>query len=201
MGQAEFAKQQAQRPWRLRFSGVAGDITRKHEFTIFRIPSRHNAWRRWWLSATFWSAPSTGTVPYWLAMTIVLVLKPEFTTTFTRGVFADFRERLLGFSFLATAPISLCSGNDHSTDYFDICLHPPAAMGWPGELLRNLRSGRQRAYRFFLIALHGSIAEGIDLGAEESTPRREERWRFLAYWIWPTWGTDSSIRADCGNAG
>lgn len=85
IGQQLFEKHEAEQPWWLRFSGKLATLRAnlnlqssayRHALrltvlvAIGEILGRSISWRR----------------AYWLPMTIVLVLKPEFTTTFTRGL-------------------------------------------------------------------------------------------------------------------
>src|SRR5437899_6241863 len=82
-GQAAFAKQEAKQPWSLRFSGslvtLRADLNlqssaMRHAIRLATMVALGNGLER----AFYWHRS------YWLPMTIVLVLKPEFTTTFSR---------------------------------------------------------------------------------------------------------------------
>lgn len=89
-GLAEFERREAAHPWKLRFAGTLSTLTAnlRLETATFRhavrlavcvsmgeILARDLHWRR----------------PYWVPMTVALVLKPDFTTTVSRGL-----QRLLG---------------------------------------------------------------------------------------------------------
>jgi uncharacterized membrane protein YccC len=84
-GTAEFERQEASQPWRLRIGGALAVLRANLnlESAVFRHAVRlavsvtigetvaHQVgWRR----------------PYWIPMTIAIVLRPDFTTTFSRGV-------------------------------------------------------------------------------------------------------------------
>jgi uncharacterized membrane protein YccC len=84
-GAAIFRKREQKRPWRMRFGGnlarLAANITFRS--AVFRHAVR--------LSVTVAAAEILSRSletprAYWLPMTVVLVLKPEFTITFTRGL-------------------------------------------------------------------------------------------------------------------
>jgi len=84
-GLAAFEKEEAQQPFWLRFGGrlatIRGNLNLRS--SAFRHAIR--------LAACIAVGEAAGRVfesqrSYWIAMTIVLVLKPEFTTTFSRGV-------------------------------------------------------------------------------------------------------------------
>jgi uncharacterized membrane protein YccC len=84
-GQAIFREREKKRPWRMRFGGnlarLAANLTLRS--AVFRHAVR--------LSITVAAAEILSRrleTPraYWLPMTVVLVLKPEFTITFTRGL-------------------------------------------------------------------------------------------------------------------
>jgi uncharacterized membrane protein YccC len=84
-GQAIFRDREKRRPWRMRFGGnlarLAANLTLRS--AVFRHAVR--------LSITVAAAEILSRSletprAYWLPMTVVLVLKPEFTITFTRGL-------------------------------------------------------------------------------------------------------------------
>src|SRR6267154_2741054 len=84
-GQAEFVKQETQQPWWLRFSGLMATLRAnlnlqssvfRHAIRLAALVALGNGLER----GFYWHRS------YWLPMTIVLVLKPEFTTTFSRGL-------------------------------------------------------------------------------------------------------------------
>jgi len=84
-GQAEFVKEEAHQPIWLRFSGVLATL--RGNLNLQSAAFRH-AVR---LAACVAIGDATGRMfessrSYWIPMTIVLVLKPEFATTFSRGI-------------------------------------------------------------------------------------------------------------------
>jgi uncharacterized membrane protein YccC len=84
-GQAKFAKEEARQPLWLRFSGVLATL--RGNLNLQSAAFRH-ALR---LAVCVAIGDAAGRMfessrSYWIPMTIVLVLKPEFTTTFSRGI-------------------------------------------------------------------------------------------------------------------
>src|SRR6267154_2553026 len=181
MGQAEFAKQQAQRPWRLRFSGVLATLRAnmnlqssafRHAIRLATMVAIGNILER----AFYWHRS------YWLPMTIVLVLKPEFTTTFTRGVLRIFGT-IVGL-FLATALFHFAPGT--ITLQIILIFVFTLLLRWVGPANYGIFAVAVSALIVFLIALTGVSpkeliwARGINTAAGGALA-------LLAYWIWPTW--------------
>jgi uncharacterized membrane protein YccC len=84
-GQAEFAKEEARQPWWLRFSGQLATL--RANLNLQSAAFRH-ALR---LAVCLAIGAAVGRMfesqrSYWIPMTTVLVLKPDFTTTFSRGI-------------------------------------------------------------------------------------------------------------------
>jgi uncharacterized membrane protein YccC len=84
-GEAAFAKEEARQPLWLRFSGRLATIRGNLNF---RSAAFRHAVR---LAACMAVGDAVGRIfeserSYWIPMTIILVLKPEFTTTFSRGI-------------------------------------------------------------------------------------------------------------------
>jgi uncharacterized membrane protein YccC len=180
-GQQEFAKQEAQQPWWLRFSGWIATLranlsldssTFRHAVrlavmvAIGELLGRGFYWRR----------------SYWIPMTIVLVLKPDFATTFSRG-FLRIAGTIAGL-LLATALF-----------YF---LPPGVAMQivlifvfmyllrWIGPANYGIFAIAISALVVLLIAITGLSpreviwARGLNTAAGGALA-------LLAYWVWPTW--------------
>jgi uncharacterized membrane protein YccC len=84
-GEEEFLKEEARQPLWLRFSGRLATL--RGNLNLRSVAFRH-AVR---LAACVAAGDAAGRMfesqrSYWIPMTIVLVLKPEFTTTFSRGI-------------------------------------------------------------------------------------------------------------------
>ena len=180
-GQAEFAKQQAQQPWWLRFSGVLATLRAnlnlqssvfRHAIRLATMVALGNSLER----AFYWHRS------YWLPMTIVLVLKPEFTTTFTRGVLR-IGGTILGL-FLATALFHFVPGT--VTLQIILIFVFTLLLRWVGPANYGIFAVAISALVVFLIAITGVSpkeviwARGINTAAGGALA-------LLAYWIWPTW--------------
>jgi len=180
-GQAAFEKQEAQQPLLLRFSGKIATLRANLnlESSAFRhavrlaamvalgdILERGFYWRR----------------SYWLPMTIVLVLKPEFTTTFSRGVL-----RIIGTVaglFLATELFHFFPATV-PTEIVLIFVFT-LLLRWVGPANYAIFGVAVSALIVLLIAITGVSpkeliwARGINTAAGGALA-------LLAYWVWPTW--------------
>jgi uncharacterized membrane protein YccC len=180
-GQAEFAKQEARQPWWLRFSGVMATLRAnlnlqssafRHAVRLATMVAIGNSLER----AFYWHRS------YWLPMTIVLVLKPEFTTTFTRGVLR-IAGTIVGL-FLATALFHFVP----ETIPLQIILIFvfTLLLRWVGPANYGIFAVAISALIVFLIAITGVSpkeviwARGINTAAGGALA-------ILVYWIWPTW--------------
>ncbi|HXE13512.1 MAG TPA: FUSC family protein [Bryobacteraceae bacterium] len=119
---------------------------------------------------------------YWLPMTIAIVLKPDFTSTFSRGVL-----RLAGtFAGLALATVLL---------HF---IHP-SAMGQVLVItffMFALRSVGSANYGILVVSVSGlvvflvgltGIAAGSVISARAINTTVGGLLALVAYWLWPTW--------------
>jgi uncharacterized membrane protein YccC len=181
VGQAAFEKREAQQPWRLRFRGLMATLRANLNLqsSVFRhairlagliafgdILERNFYWHR----------------SYWLPMTIALVLKPEFTTTFSRGLLR-IGGTIVGL-FLATALFHFVP---HT-----VVLHIILIFGftlllrWVGPANYGIFAAAVSALVVLLIAITGVSpkeliwARGINTAAGGALA-------LLGYWIWPTW--------------
>lgn len=181
VGQTEFVKQEARQPWRLRFTGLLATL--RANLNLRSSAFRH-AVR---LAAMVALGDSLERVlpwhrSYWLPMTIVLVLKPEFTTTFSRGLL-----RVAGTIaglFLATALFRFLpsSVTIHILMIFVFTL----LLRWVGPANYGIFAVAISALVVYLIAITGVSpkeviwARGINTAAGGGLA-------LLAYWVWPTW--------------
>jgi uncharacterized membrane protein YccC len=181
VGEAAFRKQEAEQPWWLRFRGSLATLRAnlnlqssacRHAIRLAicvamgDLVGRSLDWHR----------------SYWLPMTVVIVLKPDFTSTFSRGVL-----RIAGTIaglFLATALLYFLP---HATSVLIVqILVFTFLLRWVGPA----------NYGISAIAVSGLIVGLITiLGVEPS----DVIWArgvnsaaggclaLLAYWIWPTW--------------
>jgi len=180
-GQVAFVKQEAQQPWRLRFGGLMATLRAnlnlqssafRHAVRLAAMVALGNGLER----AFYWHRS------YWLPMTIVLVLKPEFTTTFTRGVLR-IGGTIVGL-FLATALVHLLP--ETVTIQILLIFAFALLLRWVGPANYGIFAVAISALVVFLIAITGVSpkeviwARGINTAAGGALA-------LLAYWIWPTW--------------
>jgi uncharacterized membrane protein YccC len=181
IGQEAFAKQEAQQPWRLRFSGLLATL--RANLNLQSSAFRH-AVR---LAAMVAIGDGLERVlpwhrSYWLPMTIVLVLKPEFTTTFSRGLL-----RIAGTIaglFLATALFRFLPGS--VTIQILLIFVFTLLLRWVGPANYGIFAVAISALVVYLIAITGVSpkeviwARGINTAAGGALA-------LFAYWVWPTW--------------
>jgi len=180
-GQAAFVKQQAQQPWSLRFSGLLATLRAnlnlqssvfRHAIRLATLVALGDSLER----AFYWHRS------YWLPMTIVLVLKPEFTTTFSRGLLR-IGGTIVGL-FLATALFRFLP---YSVALQIVLIFVfTLLLRWVGPANYGIFAVAISALVVFLIAITGVSpkeviwARGINTAAGGALA-------LLAYWIWPTW--------------
>ena len=180
-GQAAFVKEQAQQPWSLRFSGLLATLRAnlnlqssvfRHAIRLATLVALGDSLER----AFYWHRS------YWLPMTIVLVLKPEFTTTFSRGLLR-IGGTIVGL-FLATALFRFLP--DGVALQIALIFVFTLLLRWVGPANYGIFAVAISALVVFLIAITGVSpkeviwARGINTAAGGALA-------LLAYWIWPTW--------------
>jgi uncharacterized membrane protein YccC len=181
VGRAAFVKQEAQQPWRLRFSGLLATL--RANLNLQSSAFRH-AVR---LAVMIALGDSLERVlpwhrSYWLPMTIVLVLKPEFTTTFSRGLL-----RIAGTIaglFLATALFRFLPGSVtiHILMIFVFTL----LLRWVGPANYGIFAVAISALVVYLIAITGVSPKEV-IWARGINTAAGGLLALLAYWVWPTW--------------
>src|SRR2546421_11475480 len=179
-GQAEFVKQETQQPWWLRFSGLMATLRAnlnlqssvfRHAIRLAALVALGNGLER----GFYWHRS------YWLPMTIVLVLKPEFTTTFSRGLLR-IGGTIAGL-FLATALFRFLP--DTVTVQIVLIFVFTLLLRWVCPANYGVFAVAISALVVLLIAITGVSpreliwARGINTAAGGALA-------LLAYWIWPT---------------
>jgi uncharacterized membrane protein YccC len=180
-GQAAFVKEEALQPWWLRFSGrIAtlranlnlGSSAFRHALRLAAMVALGDtvgqslSWRR----------------SYWLPMTIVLVLKPEFTTTFSRGLLR-IAGTIVGL-MLATALFLFLPS---SPAYHIIMIFAfTFLLRWVGPANYGIFGIAVSALVVLLIAITG-IAPKEVIWARGTNTALGGALALLAYWVWPTW--------------
>jgi len=181
VGDAEFAKREAEEPWWLRFRGslatLRANLTWKSSafrhglrlavcVAVGDLIGRSFDWRR----------------SYWLPMTVVIVLKPDFTSTFSRGVL-----RIGG----TIAGLFLATGLFRFLPQTTVLLILQIAvftfmLRWVGPANYGIFAIAVSAMIVGLITILGVApseviwARGINTAAGGSLA-------LLVYWLWPTW--------------
>jgi uncharacterized membrane protein YccC len=180
-GQAAFAQQQAQQPWRLRFSGLLVTLRAnlnlrssvfRHAIRLAAMVAIGNGLER----AFYWHRS------YWLPMTIVLVLKPEFTITFTRGLLR-IGGTIAGL-FLATALVRILPATV-ATQIVLIFVFT-LLLRWIGPANYGIFAVAISALVVFLIAITGVSPKEV-IWARGINTAGGGALALLAYGIWPTW--------------
>jgi uncharacterized membrane protein YccC len=180
-GVAAFEQREATKPWSLRLAGSVATL--QANLSLHSAAFRH-AVR---LAVCIAIGEAAGRAldwrrPYWLPMTIAIVLKPDFTATFSRGVL-----RLAG-TFL---------GLIFSTALF-LAMPPsmPAQVALITALMFIVRCFGPANYGILVIAITAvvvlliamtgvapeavMVARGLNTAAGGAIA-------LLAYWLWPTW--------------
>src|SRR5262249_7878570 len=180
-GKEAFAAREARQPWNLRLSGTIATL--RANLNLKSAAFRHAIRLAAGVALGAGLAPSLPwRRPYWVPMTIVIVLKPDFTATFSRGVL-----RLAG-TFLG---LVLATGLFHLL---------PAALGAQialiaalAFLLRCLGPANYgilvtavTAMIVLMLALTG-VAPAEVMAARGLSTVVGGAIALLAYAIWPTW--------------
>lgn len=180
-GEAAFARRESRRSWRLRLAGTLATLRAHLTFqsTAFRHALR--------LAACIAVSEIVSGVlgfqrSYWMPMTIAIVLKPDFTSTFSRGLL-----RVAG----TFAGLLLTTGLFH--------LYRPgmdAEVALTISAFFAMRCFGPANYGIFVAALSALVVVLIAItGADPKTLIAARAWNtavggalaLLAYAVWPTW--------------
>ncbi|MFN7995778.1 MAG: FUSC family protein [Bryobacteraceae bacterium] len=178
---AAFARKQVQTPWRLRFGGTLATL--RANLNLESAAFRHAV--RLSICVALSEAIGRGLElrrSYWMPMTIAIVLKPDFGSTFTRGVL-----RLAGTAIglvLSTAIVHFLPARGF------------VQVAGIGALAYILRCWGPANYGLFATAVTGLVV--LLVAMTGVSPKEVIAARglntalggiisFLAYWIWPTW--------------
>jgi uncharacterized membrane protein YccC len=180
-GSAAFARSEARRPWQLRASG--GFSTLRANLSLRSTAFRH-AVR---LAVCVAAADALGRAlgwdrPYWLPLTVCVVLKPDFSSTFSRGLL-----RLLGtFAGLGIAT-ALFHWLPQSTPV-EIALIMAATfiLRWTGPAHYGVLAMSVSELVVLLVALTG-VQPGQVIMARARNTALGGILALLAYALWPTW--------------
>jgi len=180
-GLAAFARQEVRRPWQLRLGGTLATL--RANLSLRSAACRHAI--RLAACVALGDAVGRGFElrrSYWLPMTVAIVLKPDFASTFSRGVLR------LGGTF---------AGLIFATGLFHLL---PAALAAQAAaiiaMMFVLRCWGPANYGIFVTAVTGMIVQLIAMAGV--SPKEVIASRGLntaiggaialaAYWLWPTW--------------
>src|SRR5271155_412717 len=180
-GQAAFDKREAAQPLRLQFSGWLATL--RANLTLDSSAFRHGI--RLAVMVAIGEALGRGFYwqrSYWLPMTIVLVLKPEFTTTFSRGLL-----RIAGTVaglLLATALFHLLPFTVPSQILLIFAF--TFLLRWAGPANYGILAIAVSALIVLLIAVAGISPKSV-IWARGWNTAAGGALALFAYWVWPTW--------------
>ncbi|MBV9613686.1 MAG: FUSC family protein [Acidobacteriaceae bacterium] len=180
-GLETFAEREAAQPWRLQLAGWFATLRANLHFNS---PAFRHAVR---LAACVAIGDAigrsmTGQRSYWLPMTIAVVLKPDFTTTFSRGVL-----RLLGTLAglaLATALFHLLPSSA-VTQLFLVGIFT-FVLRWLGPANYGIFSVAISGLIVFLMAATGVPPAQVVVERAVNTAAGGV-FALIAYAVWPTW--------------
>jgi uncharacterized membrane protein YccC len=180
-GFAAFERREAHRPWHLRLGGTVATL--RANLNLESAAFRHAI--RLAVCASAGDALARGfglSRSYWVPMTIAIVLKPDFTATFSRGVL-----RLAGTSIglaVATGLFHVL----HPGMFADVALIAGMMylMRWIGPANYGVLVTAVTALVVVLIAMTGVDPRSV-MAARGMNTVAGGAIALLAYWLWPTW--------------
>ena len=180
-GEAEFERTQALQPWTLR---VRGNFATLRANLTFESAAFRHALR---LAGCVTLAAAIGHAvswrrTYWLPMTVAIVLKPDFTATFTRGVLRV-AGTLTGLA-LATVLFHMLSATV-MTQIVSIAIFTFVLRSF-GAANYGILTAAVSALVVLLIGLTGVAAQEVVV-ARALNSVAGGALALTAYWLWPTW--------------
>jgi len=180
-GSVAFYKGEAARPWRLRASGSISTIRANLSLgsTAFRHALR--------LSACVAAADALGrglgwNRPYWLPLTVAVVLKPDFSSTFSRGLL-----RLMGtFAGLGIATLLFHVLPRTLPVEIGLIMAATFILRWTGPAHYGVLAVSVSELVVLLVALTGVQPEQVIMARARNTALGGIL-ALLAYALWPTW--------------
>jgi uncharacterized membrane protein YccC len=180
-GQAEFDEQEAAQPMLLRFGGRLATL--RANLSLESSACRHAI--RLALMVAIGEALGRGYYwrrSYWLPMTIVLVLKPEFTTTFSRGLLrigGTIAGLLLATALFHFLPLTV-------TTQILLIFAFTFLLRWIGPANYGIFGIAVSALVVLLIAVAGIPPKDV-IWARGVNTAAGGALALVAYWVWPTW--------------
>jgi uncharacterized membrane protein YccC len=180
-GVSEYERREAAKPWRFRLLGTVA--TMRANLSLESAAARHAL--RLAVCVLLGDALARGFAlrrPYWLPMTIAIVLKPDFTATFSRGVLR-LAGTFAGLIFATVLVHILPPGS--AVEILSITILMFLVRGVGGANYGILATS-VTALVVFMIALTGVSAKEL-IAARAMNTVYGGAIALLAYWIWPTW--------------
>jgi uncharacterized membrane protein YccC len=180
-GHAAFERREARNPWRLRLGGTLATL--RANLSLESAACRHAV--RLAASVAIGDALARGIElrrSYWLPMTIAIVLKPDFTATFSRGVL-----RLIG----TFAGLVIATGLFHvlpPTLFAEVALIAVFmfVLRCLGPANYGILVTAVTALVVLLISMTGVAPKEV-MAARALNTAAGGVIALLAYWLWPTW--------------
>lgn len=180
-GREAFERRQLARPWRLQVENALATV--RANLSLQSSALRHAVRLAGSvLAGEFAAHAAGGTRSYWLPMTVAIVLKPDFTATYTRGIL-----RILG----------TLAGALFATALFHVLTPGPMLeVGLIFAIVFIVRCFGPANYGVFTTALTAYIVLLFALSGQRPSAIVQERaWHTLlggalaltAYALWPTW--------------
>ncbi|HUJ23755.1 MAG TPA: FUSC family protein [Bryobacteraceae bacterium] len=180
-GLAAFERQEASRPPRLRLAGTLATL--RANLHLQSAACRHAI--RLSVCVAAGDALARGFElrrSYWLPMTVAIVLKSDFTATFTRGILrlaGTFLGLLLATGLFHLMPTALGGEIAAVTALMFV-------LRWLGPANYGILTAAVSALVVLLIAMTG-VAPGEVIMARGVNTAAGGVIALLAYWLWPTW--------------
>ncbi len=180
-GLKAFDRKEVHRPWGLRVSGTLATL--RANLNLRSAAFRHALRLSVCVAAGDALGRSLGLQrSYWLPMTIAIVLKPDFTATFSRGVLR------LGGTF---AGLVLATGLFHllpaaAAYHVSAMIVLMFVLRWAGGANYGILVADVTALVVFLIALVGVSPKEV-IAARAWNTVLGGFISLAAYWLWPTW--------------
>ena len=180
-GHAEFERHEAQHPWRMRLASTWAVL--RANFTVKSPAFRHALRLAVCVAAADALARSMGwRRTYWAPMTVAIVLKPDFTTTFSRGVL-----RLAGtFVGLAFATALFHLLNPAILLQIALLALFVYLMRWLGPANYGILAAAVTTLVVLMFAVTG-IAPADVMAARALNTVTGGAIALAAYRLWPTW--------------
>jgi uncharacterized membrane protein YccC len=180
-GSVAYAMREAAIPWRLRAGGSLATLRANLNLrsTTFRHALR--------LSVCVTAADTLGRLlgwnrPYWLPLTVAVVLKPDFSSTYSRGVL-----RLAGtFAGLGLATALFHLLPQSLPVEIGLIMAATFILRWTGPAHYGVLAMSVSELVVLLVALTG-IQPGQVIMARARNTALGGALALLAYWLWPTW--------------